>query len=107
MLRINRIAYKTYGIPNAAALPIIQKWILRSLLSLGGYKRWIDKNGLNNDEIAHAIELGCLTEHPAPDKLSEIIVVALKPGSVSWRTRCRIFPFHPNLPKISTVCKHW
>jgi len=78
MLRINRIAYKTYGIPNAAALPIIQKWILRSLLLLGGYKRWIDKNGLNNDEIAHAIELGCLTEHPAPSKLSEIIVVALK-----------------------------
>lgn len=63
---------------NGAALPIIQKWILRSLLSLGGYKRWIDKNGLNDDEIAHAIELGCLIEHPAPGTLSEIIVVTLK-----------------------------
>jgi len=63
---------------DVPAAPIIQLWILRTLALLGGYKKMADKNGLNDDEIAYAIELGCLVEHAVPSSLPDIILVALK-----------------------------
>ena len=102
---------KTVAMPifNTAALPIVQKWILRSLLSLGGYKHWIGKNGLTNDEIAHAIELECLIEHPVQSALSEIIVVALKTRLGKLEGDVTDFSVQPeliqNIDRLQTLVK--
>lgn len=94
---------------NTAALPIVQKWILHSLLSLGGYKHWIGKNGLTNDEIAHAIELECLIEHPVQSALSEIIVVALKTRLGKLEDDMTDFSVQPeliqNIDRLQTLVK--
>lgn len=63
---------------NEPAIPIIQLWMLRTLTLLGGYKRIAGKNGFNDDEIAYAIELGCLIEQAVPNSLPEILLVTLK-----------------------------
>lgn len=99
----------TMQIFNTAALPIVQKWILRSLLSLGGYKHWIGKNGLANDEIAYAIELECLIEHPVQSALSEIIVVALKTRIGKLEDEVTDFSVQPeliqNIDRLQTLVK--
>lgn len=52
--------------------------MLRTLTLLGGYKRLVGKNGLNDDEIVYAIELGCLVEQAVPSSLPDIILVTFK-----------------------------
>jgi SpoVK/Ycf46/Vps4 family AAA+-type ATPase len=64
------------------AIPIIQKWMLRSLILLGGYKNWVCQHGVSNDDIAYAIGLDCLIENPSKVSESGIVLTHLKKRSI-------------------------
>lgn len=61
-----------------AAPHFIQQWILRGLVCLGGYKHWIGKNGLTNDDIARAIEMDILIEIPVNRDYPQPVLAELK-----------------------------
>ena len=48
----------TAPLPDEGLQPIIRLWLLRMLLSLGGYKKWLQPDSFSCDQLAQTLGLG-------------------------------------------------
>ena len=48
----------TAPLPDKGLQPIIRLWLLRMLLSLGGYKKWLQPDSFSCDQLAQTLGLG-------------------------------------------------